>query len=106
MIILNISIASIQIFLSITFINNTKSMIQMEYDIFLFLKYNIQFVFFYGFILLKNEPLIFYYQGNEFTSDCETLNSHMQTNYTHNSFIESQTCYSIIKSRLEKIPFW
>ena len=104
MIILNISIASIQIFLSITFINNTKSMIQMEYDIFLFLKYNIQFVFFYGFILLKNEPLIFYYQGNEFTSDCETLNSHMQINYTHNIFIESQTCYSIIKSRLEKIP--
>ena len=104
MIIINISIASIQILLSITFINNTKSMIQMEYDIFLFLKYNIQFVFFYGFILLKNEPLIFYYQGNEFTSDCETLNSHMQINYTHNIFIESQTCYSIIKSRLEKIP--
>ena len=104
MIIINISIASIQILLSITFIDDTKSMIKMEYDIFLFLKYNIQFVFFYGFILLKNEPLIFYFQGNEFTSDCETLNSHMQINYTHNIFIESQTCYSIIKNRLEKIP--
>ncbi len=104
MILVSIGIAVIQIILSINFINNTKSMIQMEYNIFLFLKYNIQIVIYYGLIVLKNEPLIFYYKANEYTRDCEPIDKEMKANYVHSIFDESQTCYQTLKNILGKIP--
>ena len=104
MILISIGIASIQIIFSINFINNTKSMTQMEYNIFLFLKYNIQIVIFYGLIVLKNEPLIFYYQANKYTRDCEPIDKEMKANYAHSIFAESQTCYETLKNILGKIP--
>ncbi len=104
MILVSIGIAVIQIILSINFINNTKSMIQMQYNIFLFLKYNIQIVIYYGLIVLKNEPLVFYYQANEYTRDCEPIDKEMKANYAHSIFVESQTCYQTLKNILGKIP--
>ena len=103
MILVCIGIAAIQIILSINFINNTISMTQTQYNIFLYLKYNIQIIFFYGFMILKNEPLVFYYQANKYTSDCKPIDTHMKANYTHSIFIESQTCYQTLKTTLEKI---
>ena len=104
MIIINIIISSIQILLSINSINNTKSMVKIQHNIFLFLKYNVQIVFFYGLTVLKNEPLIFNYQINKYTSDCS--NNNLILNLNHNIFIETQFCYLKIKKDLENILSW
>jgi hypothetical protein len=60
--------------------------------------------FFYGLTVLKNEPLIFNYQINKYTSDCS--NNNLILNLNHNIFIETQFCYLKIKKDLENILSW
>ena len=104
MIICFISVTLMQIILSIKIINTTKSITDTEYDIFLFLKYNTQIVFFYGLMVLKNNPINFEYVANKYTSDCTNVKTKMTNTNIHNIFEELQICYIPIKSKLEQIP--
>ena len=104
MIICFISVASLQILLSIKIINTTKSVTQTENEIFLYLKYNTQIVFLYGLMILKNEPIIFDYKANKYTSDCNNVNEEMTNSNLHNVFEELQICYFSIKTKLDAIP--
>ena len=104
MIICFITVTLMQIILSIKIINTTKSITHTEYDIFLFLKYNIQVVFLYGLMVLKNEPIYFEYYANQYTSDCINVDQKMTNTYNHNIFEELLVCYFTVKSKLEQIP--